>query len=77
MLQLEGDDKKSSYLKKIVQPVYLKDIEERHTIDNKPEFRELLKVLASGVGSPTNASNIANTISSVKKLSLSDKTVPT
>lgn len=68
ILSIKGDDKKATYLRNLYRTVYLSDIYERHTIENKDEFEELVRVLASGVGSLVSASNIANTFKSIKKL---------
>ena len=66
---------KEKYLKQLISTVYLRDIIERNRIENVAEIRELLLVLASGVGSLTNATNLANTYKSKRHLSLSDNTV--
>ena len=68
ILSIKGDDKKATYLRNLYRTVYLSDIYERHTIENKDEFEELARVLASNVGSLVSASNIANTFKSIKKL---------
>lgn len=68
ILSIKGDDKKATYLRNLYRTVYLNDIYERHTIENKDEFEELVRVLASSVGSLVSASNIANTFKSIKKL---------
>ena len=68
ILSIKGDDKKATYLRNLYRTVYLSDIYERHTIENKDEFEELVRVLASSVGNLVSASNIANTFKSIKKL---------
>jgi len=68
ILSIKGDDKKATYLRNLYRTVYLSDIYERHTIENKDEFEELVRVLASSVGSLVSASNITNTFKSIKKL---------
>lgn len=78
ILSIKGDDKKAKYLQNLYRTVYLKDIYERHNIEKKPEFEELVRILASSIGSPTNPTNIANTFKSVKHLNnITDKTVKT
>ena len=78
LMSIHGDDKKARYLQNLYRTVYLKDIYERHQIENKAEFEEVVRVLASGIGSPVNALNIANTFKSLKKLNnITDKTVST
>ena len=48
---------------------------ERNRIENVPEIRELIRVLASSVGSLTNINNLTNAYASKKKLSITNKTV--
>ena len=78
ILSIKGDDKKSTYLRNLYRTVYLSDIYERHEIENKPEFEELVRILASSIGSPVNPTNLANTFKSVKRLNnITDKTIET
>jgi predicted AAA+ superfamily ATPase len=69
------DEERESYLRQLATTVYLRDIVERYNVENTAEMRELMRVLASSVGSLTNATNIANTFKSKKRLSLSDNTI--
>ena len=78
ILSIKGDDKKATYLRNLYRTVYLSDIYERHDIENKAEFEELVHILASSIGSPVNPTNLANTFKSVKHLnSITDKTIET
>ena len=78
ILSIKSDDKKATYLRNLYRTVYLSDIYERHTIENKAEFEELVRILASSVGSPVNPTNLANTFKSVKRLNnITDKTIET
>lgn len=78
ILSVKGDDKKAIYLRNLYRTVYLSDIYERHEIENKPEFEELVRILASSIGSPVNPTNLANTFKSVKRLNnITDKTIET
>lgn len=78
ILSIKGDDKKATYLRNLYRTVYLSDIYERHDIENKAEFEELVRILASNIGSPVNPTNLANTFKSVKHLnSITDKTIET
>ena len=71
-----GDDKKSDFLLHLYRTVYLRDIYERNEITLKPEFEELSKTVASSIGAPVNALNIANTFKSVSNVqNITDKTV--
>lgn len=78
ILSIKGDDKKTTYLRNLYKTVYLSDIYERYDIENKAEFEELVRILASSIGSPVNPTNLANTFKSVKKLNnITDKTIET
>ena len=70
------DEKKADFLRRLYRTVYLRDIYERNNIELKAEFEELSKTLASSIGAPVNALNIANTFKSVSNVqSITDKTV--
>lgn len=76
LLTQNGDDKKSDFLRRLYRTVYLRDIYERNDITLKPEFEELSKTVASSIGAPVNALNIANTFKSVSNVqNITDKTV--
>lgn len=78
ILSIKGDDKKTAYLRNLYRTVYLSDIYERYIIEHKAEFEELVRILASSVGSPVNPANLANTFKSVKRMSsITDKTIET
>lgn len=78
ILSIKGDDKKATYLRNLYRTVYLSDIYDRHDIENKAEFEELVRILASSIGSPVNPTNLANTFKSVKRLNnITDKTIET
>ena len=76
LLTQVGDDKKADFLRRLYRTVYLRDIYERNPIEMKAEFEELSKTVASSIGAPVNAQNIANTFKSVSKVQdLSVKTI--
>ena len=75
IFELEGDQKKTLYLQSLHETVYLKDIIERNHLKNSEEFMELMRVMASCIGSPCNPSKIENTFKSVKNESLDRKTI--
>ena len=78
VLLQDGEDKKTAFLKNLYKTVYLKDIYERHIIDNPVEFEELVKVMASSIGSPLNPNKLANTFKSLKNTKdLTNKTIAT
>lgn len=75
VLSLETEKKKIDYLANLFESVYLIDILERHRIKNKSEFEELLRIVASGIGAPTNTTKLSNTLKSVKKVNISYNTI--
>lgn len=76
LLTQAGDDKKADFLRRLYRTVYLRDIYERNDIELRNEFEELSKIVASGIGTPVNALNIANTFKSVSNVqNITDKTV--
>lgn len=72
---LNGDQKKADYLKNLYQTVYAADILERHKIRNKDEFKELVNIIASVIGSPTNPLKLCNTFHSLKHKKLTQPTI--
>lgn len=77
ILSLSGDEAKENYLKELFTKVYLTDIRERYSIRSDAELMELIRILASSIGSPTNPSKLERTFKSVKGVTLSDKTIET
>jgi hypothetical protein len=75
VLSLDTPKKKIDYLKRLYSTVYINDIVERYNIKGEPELKELVQVLASAIGSPTNPNKLANTFNSVKHISLTNKTI--
>lgn len=75
ILTLETEKKKFDYLDNLFESVYLIDILERQRIKNKAEFEELVKIIASGIGAPTNPAKLANTFKSVKNVNIDPTTI--
>lgn len=63
------------YIKSLYSTVYIKDIVERYKIKCESELKELIQIIASTIGSPTNPNKLANTFKSLKNVSLSNKTI--
>lgn len=74
-LSFGTEKKKIDYLNNLFESVYLIDILERHRIKNKAEFEELVKIIASGIGAPTNPTKLENTFKSVKKINIDSVTI--
>ncbi len=75
ILTMDEPEDKAEYLNSLFQKVYLSDIVERHNVRNKAEQDELVDVLASGIGSYTNANKLVRTFKSARNKIISDKTV--
>lgn len=73
---LESHEEKSRYLKDLIDRTYIKDVLERHEIKNDTEVLDiLLDVLASGIGSLTNPSKLANTFKSERQIGIGSETI--
>ena len=73
---LESHEEKSRYLKDLFDRTYIKDVLERHEIKNNTEVLDiLLDILASGIGSFTNPSKLANTFKSERRIGIGSETI--
>lgn len=75
LVSLKDNYMRAEYLSKLNQTLYLRDIVERNNITNVDAFKELMSVIASGIGSPCNPNKIANTFKSIKKEFLAPQTI--
>lgn len=73
VLTLETPKKKIDYIKRLYSTVYINDIVERYQIKGESELKELIQIIASAIGSPTNPNKLANTFKSLKNVSLSNQ----
>lgn len=72
---LEPDEReKAKYLSALFSKVYVADFVERYGVSDA-YIENLIDVLASSVGSLTNASKLSNTLNSVNHAGTSDKTI--
>lgn len=72
---LDNNQEKSNYLSTLFNEIYLKDILKRNKIKNISELEDLLNILSSSVGSLTNPEKLKNTFHSVKKSTITAKTI--
>ena len=72
---LNDKESKEQYLRNLYHSVYIKDLFERNRIQKESAFEELVKVLASTIGSPCNPSKLSNTFKSVKNEELKSDTI--
>lgn len=75
VLSRKTDADKMAYLQSLFTEVYFKDIAERYDIALTDVLTELTDDLCSAIGSLTNASKIANTLRTVKGVSVSSTTI--
>ena len=75
-LTLSSHEEKSRYLRDLFAGTYLKDVVERHEIQNDTGILEdLLNIVASAIGSLTNPTKLANTFESEKHVKISPATI--
>ena len=75
VLSRKSDADKMSYLQSLFTEVYFKDIAERYDIALPDVLAELTDDLCSAIGSLTNSSKLANTLRTVKGVSVSSTTI--
>ena len=78
MWTMESHEEKSRYLRDLFNRTYIKDVLERHQVNNDAEVLEiLLNVLASGIGSLTNPSRLSSTFASERQIRIAPDTIDT
>lgn len=73
--QFQTAEEKQNYLREIYETVYLKDVLDRNRLKNPEGMRELVRILASGMGASVNAKRIANTFKSVGGVDIAPATI--
>lgn len=64
ILSMKTDEQKINYLNRLFEETYIKDIVERNKITKIQELNDLINILASSIGSLSNAYKITNTFKS-------------
>lgn len=72
---MKTEEQKIHYLTRLFDETYIKDIIDRHHIDKTQELEDLIHILASAIGSLTNAPKIEATFKSVIKSDISLNTI--
>jgi len=72
---LETEESKADFLREMYELTYLRDVIERNHLKNADGMRELVRVLASGIGASSNPKRMADTFASVAKVKIADKTI--
>lgn len=70
-----NNDEKRKYLNEVYFETYLSDLRNRHNIRNYDDFKELIKLLSSNVGSKFSILKLANSFKSIKKENISINTI--
>ena len=73
--QIGSPEEKENYLREIFETVYLKDVIERNHLHNADGMHELVRILASAMGSSTNVRRISNTFRSVGGVDIGPNTI--
>ncbi|MBR5086648.1 MAG: ATP-binding protein [Muribaculaceae bacterium] len=73
--QMGSPEEKESYLREIFETVYLKDVIERNNLQNANGMHELVRILASAMGSSINVRRISNTFKSVGGVDIGPNTI--
>ena len=74
-LLLKDNKEKIDYLRHLADTVYINDVVERHRVKNRLELEELLRIIASSIGAPSNPTKLSNTFKSLKNIVISNKTL--
>ena len=72
---LERAEDKQHYLREVFETVYLKDVIDRNHLKNADGLRELVRILASIIGSSTNVRRIANTFKTAAGIDITPATI--
>ena len=71
----EGANEKAAVLQNLFDEIYITDIFKRNRVKNQGELEDLLNILSSTIGSLTNPEKLKNTFKTVKKSSITAKTI--
>jgi len=77
IMEYSNESKKSEYLKALFTNTYIRDIKERYNIRNDELMENLLDIISSSIGSLTNPTKLANTLQSIRRENVGNKTVAT
>lgn len=75
VLQLPNEQKKMEYLANLFELTYLRDVIERNHLRNSVGMKQLVRILASAIGAPTNPRRISNTFKSLESISIKATTI--
>lgn len=67
LTSISDEAEKKAYLSGLYEELYIKDIVERNSLEREDILNAILDYIASQIGSLTNPTNIANTLTSMRK----------
>ncbi len=73
--QMDKAEDKQNYLREIYETVYIRDVIDRNHLKNPDGLGEIVRILASGIGSSTNVRRISNTFKSVEDKDIATTTI--
>ena len=73
--QLKSPAEKQNYLREIYETAYLRDVIDRNHLRSADGMRELVRILASSMGTSTNVRRIANTFKSAANMDIGPNTI--
>lgn len=66
---------KQNYLREVYETVYLRDVIDRNHLHNEAGLKELVRILASCIGSSTNVRRISNTFKTMSAIDIGPNTI--
>lgn len=75
VMQCESAEEKENYLREVFETVYVRDVVDRNHLRNPDGLRELVRILASAMGSSMNVRKIANTFKSGSGMDIGPQTI--
>lgn len=73
--QIVSPEDKQKYLTEVYEAVYLKDVLQRNHLRNADGMREIMRILASSMGSSINVRRISNTFKSTNNINISANSI--
>ena len=75
VLSEDAPERKARYLNDLYSELYIRDIVERNKVRDRGNLEELIDVLSSSIGSLSNASKLADTFKSAKRVAMAPETI--
>lgn len=72
---LDSEEQKQNYLRNVYETAYIRDVIDRNHLQNEDGLRELVRILASDIGTSTNVRRLVNTFKSEANMAISPNTI--